>query len=86
MNILAIGAHPDDWEYGCAGTLIRHVQKGDKVYLVVVTDGSAGGEPAMRRNEQRDAGKLIGAEEVFFSIIPIRILSVTASRLCALKR
>lgn len=66
MNILAIGAHPDDLEYGCAGTLIRHANKGDKVYLVIVTDGSAGGEPAIRRAEQEDAGKLIGAEEVFF--------------------
>ncbi len=66
MNILAIGAHPDDLEYGCAGTLIRHVQRGDRVFILVVTDGSAGGDPATRRAEQEDAGKFIGAEQVFF--------------------
>ncbi len=55
MNILAIGAHPDDIEYACAGTLIRHAQKGDRVFLLVVTDGSAGGDPVVRRQEQLDA-------------------------------
>lgn len=66
MRILAIGAHPDDLEYGCAGTLIKHVQRGDEVYLAVVTDGSQGGEGALRREEQLAAAKIIGAEEVFF--------------------
>ena len=70
MNILAIGAHPDDLEYGCAGTLIRHARRGDHVYLVIVTDGSAGGDPALRRTEQEEAGRLIGAKEVFFLDYP----------------
>ncbi len=70
MNILAIGAHPDDLEYGCAGTLIRHARRGDHVYLVIVTDGSAGGDPALRRAEQEEAGRLIGAKEVFFLDYP----------------
>ena len=30
-NILAIGAHPDDVEFGCSGTLKKHLNKGDKV-------------------------------------------------------
>ena len=33
-NILAIGAHPDDVEFCCAGTLIRHVKEGDKVFIL----------------------------------------------------
>ncbi|MBT4496497.1 MAG: PIG-L family deacetylase [Gemmatimonadetes bacterium] len=70
MNVLAIGAHPDDLEYGCAGALIRHVHRGDRVYLAVVTDGSQGGDPKMRRQEQLDAAKIIGAEEVFFLDFP----------------
>jgi LmbE family N-acetylglucosaminyl deacetylase len=37
MNILAIGAHFDDVELGCGGTLARHVQKGDNVYVFVAT-------------------------------------------------
>jgi LmbE family N-acetylglucosaminyl deacetylase len=37
MNILAIGAHFDDVELGCGGTLAKHVQKGDQVYIYVAT-------------------------------------------------
>ena len=37
MNILAIGAHFDDVELGCAGTLARHIAEGDNVYIYVVT-------------------------------------------------
>ena len=39
MNILAIGAHPDDIEYGCGGTLIKYRQGGHRIYLLVITDG-----------------------------------------------
>jgi LmbE family N-acetylglucosaminyl deacetylase len=70
MNVLAIGAHPDDLEYGCGGTLIRHAQRGDRVFLLVVTDGGQGGDPQIRREEQLDAAKIIGAEEVFFLDYP----------------
>ena len=40
MNVLAIGAHYDDIELGCSGTLIKHVDAGDKVTLLVVTDSA----------------------------------------------
>jgi len=40
MNILAVGAHFDDVEFGCSGTLIKHKQKGDKVTILVVTDSA----------------------------------------------
>ena len=33
MKVLAIGAHYDDIELGCSGTLIKHVQQGDKVTI-----------------------------------------------------
>ena len=42
MNILFLGAHPDDVELGCGGTLIKHVQNGNKVYVLVFTDGEEG--------------------------------------------
>jgi LmbE family N-acetylglucosaminyl deacetylase len=61
VNVLAIGAHPDDLEFGCAGTLIRHVQRGDRVYLAVATDGSRGGGAAARRRGELDAAQIIGA-------------------------
>lgn len=36
-NVLAIGAHPDDIEFGCAGTLVRHRMAGDHVIMLVMT-------------------------------------------------
>ena len=66
MNILAIGAHPDDVEYGCAGTLIQHVQRGDNVFIMIITDGAQGGDPEIRRQEQLAAAKIIGATDTFF--------------------
>lgn len=66
MNVLAIGAHPDDIEFGCAGALIRHAQGGDAVFLAIATDGARGGDPQIRRREAQDAAHIIGANEVFF--------------------
>lgn len=37
MNVLAIGAHFDDVELGCSGTLARHAERGDHVYIYVAT-------------------------------------------------
>ena len=70
MRVLAIGAHPDDLEYGCAGTLIKHAQRGDDVFMMIITDGSAGGEPDVRSAEQLEAAKVIGARDVFFGGYP----------------
>lgn len=39
-NILAVGAHADDVEIGCGGTVAAHVQKGDQVILLVMTESS----------------------------------------------
>ena len=38
MNVMAIGAHPDDIEFGCSGTLIRHINAGDNVIYVCMTN------------------------------------------------
>ena len=37
-HIMAIGAHPDDIEFGCGGTLLKHKKRGDKVIYVCMTD------------------------------------------------
>ncbi|MDE2485669.1 MAG: PIG-L family deacetylase [candidate division NC10 bacterium] len=66
MNILAIGAHPDDIEFGCGGSLIKYATVGHSIYLLVLTDGSSGGSPAMRRREQKQAAKRLHAKEVFW--------------------
>ncbi len=66
MNILAIGAHPDDIEFGCGGTLIKYALKGHEIHLYVLTDGGRGGDPAERRKEQEEATKLLGAQQLFW--------------------
>lgn len=62
MNILAIGAHPDDIEYGCGGTLLQYAAHGHDISLYVITDGSFGGDPKTRRVEQQHAADFMGAK------------------------
>jgi len=64
MNILAIGAHPDDIEFGCGGTLVKYARKGARIEMLVMTDGSRGGNARTRRREQEAAARLLGATKV----------------------
>jgi LmbE family N-acetylglucosaminyl deacetylase len=65
-QVLGIGAHPDDLELGCAGTLARHVAQGDRVTMLVVTAGQSGpGDVSLRKAEARDAARALGADLVF---------------------
>jgi LmbE family N-acetylglucosaminyl deacetylase len=66
MNILAIGAHPDDIEYGCAGTLIKYAERDHRIHLMVLTRGEEGGSSKERHQEQNAAAQLIGARHVFW--------------------
>jgi LmbE family N-acetylglucosaminyl deacetylase len=74
-RVLAVGAHPDDIEFGCGATLAKWARAGSHVELLVLTDGSKGTwEPdqdlaalvATRRDEQRAAAQALGAHEVHF--------------------
>jgi bacillithiol biosynthesis deacetylase BshB1 len=62
LHILAIAAHPDDIELGCAGTLIKHAQAGQAVGILDLTEGELGtrGTPTLRRQEAQDAAKVMG--------------------------
>jgi len=62
LDILAFGAHPDDVELSAAGTLLRHVKKGDKVGIVDLTKGEMGtrGSAETRSEESKLAGILMG--------------------------
>ena len=66
MKILAIGAHPDDIEVGCAGNLLKYVRDGHEVYLAVMTCGDKGGEAEMRRAEQQRSAQLLGAKDLIW--------------------
>lgn len=63
-TVLAVGAHPDDVEIGCAGTLLEHVARGDRLVVLVLTGGEHGGAVELRAQEARDAAALLGAELV----------------------
>jgi LmbE family N-acetylglucosaminyl deacetylase len=72
---LVVAAHPDDADFGAAGTVYLWSRQGWEFYYLVCTDGSKGSDdqsttPAklveMRRTEQRDAAALLGVKDVFF--------------------
>lgn len=62
LHILAIAAHPDDIELGCAGTIINHVRKGQTVGILDLTEGELGtrGTVATRYEEAANAGRVMG--------------------------
>ncbi len=66
MNILAIGAHPDDIEFGCGGTLMRFSSVGHKVHLLILTAGEIGGDPKRRICEQEKAARYMKVKGVFW--------------------
>lgn len=73
--ILAIGAHPDDTDFGASGAIAKWIEEGAVAYYVICTDGSRGSEDpkmthkklaAIRRKEQLEAAKVLGIKKVFF--------------------
>src|SRR5437879_8068251 len=66
MNILALGAHPDDIEIGCGGALLKYARAGHGVYLMVLTEGAQGGSAKVRRDEQLASCRILGAKEGFW--------------------
>lgn len=97
MNILAIGAHPDDVEVLCGGTLAKYAKQGHKVFTATATNGNIGSAylpmdeiAAIRREEARRAAAIIGAEyvcldyddEMFFEDRAARIAFIDLVRYC----
>lgn len=62
VDILAFGAHPDDVELGCGGTLVSHVKQGLKVGIVDLTRGELGtrGSAALRMKEASASASALG--------------------------
>ncbi|MFN2588445.1 MAG: PIG-L deacetylase family protein [Actinomycetota bacterium] len=70
---LVVSAHPDDLEFGAAGTVARWADAGAEVTLCIVTDGSTGtqdrsliGPPlaALRKEESEAAARILGVSEL----------------------
>ena len=68
LDVLAVGAHPDDLELGCGGTLALLAKQGKKVGILHLTRGERGtrGTVEERRREAEDAAKALGAVELGF--------------------
>ena len=62
LDILAFGAHPDDVELGCGGTLAKEISLGKKVGIIDLTRGELGtrGSVETRNKESQAASKIIG--------------------------
>ncbi len=97
MNILAIGAHPDDVENCCGGTLAKYAKQGHKIFTATATNGNVGSATlsmeeiaAIRKEEARRAAALIGAEyvcldyddEMFFEDRAARTAFIDLVRYC----
>ncbi len=74
-TVIAVGAHPDDIEFSCSATLRKLIEKGSDVYYIVATNGENGFKIAhkprrqrieIRRAEQLNAARKLGAKKVFF--------------------
>ena len=61
VDILAIGAHPDDVELGCGGTLAKLISEGKKVAIIDLTEGELGtrGTAETRKEEAANAAKIL---------------------------
>jgi len=62
LDILAIGAHPDDVELSCSGTLLKHIALGKKCGIIDLTRGELGtrGSAELRKLEATKAAKILG--------------------------
>lgn len=64
LDILAFGAHPDDVELGCGGTIAKEIHNGKKVGIIDLTRGELGtrGDVQTRDSESNAASKILGVE------------------------
>ena len=62
LDILAFGAHPDDVELGCSGTLAKEISLGKKVGIIDLTHGELGtrGSAKIRDEEAKKASEILG--------------------------
>lgn len=74
MKALVIAPHPDDEVLGCGGTVVKHIQGGDGVYLCIVTKAYppewSEDEISERRKEVLRASKILGIKKTYFLDFP----------------
>ena len=64
LDILAFGAHPDDIELGCGGTILKEINSGKSVGIIDLTRGELGtrGTPELRDKESASAAEVMGVK------------------------
>ena len=76
MVVLAVGAHPDDIEFGCFGTLAR-LSRETSIHFIVLSAGELSGPKNKRIQECRESAKLLDAKVTFFDYpdggIPVNV-------------
>lgn len=79
LDLLAIGAHPDDVEIGLGGTLLKLLEAGKKVGILDLTDGepTPTGSVEKRLAESREAARVLGVEWRRTLELPNRFLEDT---------
>jgi LmbE family N-acetylglucosaminyl deacetylase len=87
VNVLAVGAHPDDVELLCAGTLALYRKEGHEVYVAVATDGGAGSSTlswgeisTVRLREAEAACGVIGARFIWMGFPDQRLFDTPEVR------
>ncbi len=72
MNVLFVGAHPDDIEIFCGGTAALYAKQGHQVFFCVSTNGNVGSTTlppkeiaAIRHKEAADGAAVIGAKLIW---------------------
>lgn len=95
MNLMAFGAHPDDIEIQCAGTLCKYKEEGHLIYMACASNGDMGSmetPPAevarMRKAEMQASANILGADMIWLDIggptihedEPTRLLFIDAIR------
>jgi LmbE family N-acetylglucosaminyl deacetylase len=88
LTLLAIGAHPDDIEFGCGGILLAQAARGSAVVMGICSRGEAGtnGSPNEREAEARKAAGLLGAKIEFLDLGGDCRLDVSAANNLAIAR
>lgn len=72
-RVLAIGAHPDDVEIGCAGALLEHRRRGDEITVLTLSRGQVGGPESARVGESMLAATSLGARLLIADLPDTRI-------------
>lgn len=77
-NVLVFAPHPDDEILGCGGTMIKHIEAGDEVYVCIATKGCmplfSTESVNKTRSEALECHKSIGVKKTFFLDFPAAMM------------